>query len=262
MKRAKMTKITEKLNSKLVHGTYELDDGPGKYRIGLIALSNDLATERDFINMRSCDEIALFVTRIPNDDTCSVDNLRALQPELERAASLIIPGSRLDSVAYSCTSGTVVLGFDVVAESIHVARPGIPVITPITAALEAFNIFSAEKISVLTPYIDEVNLPIAQYLEKCGIEIVEFTSFKIASNDVMSKTTPQAIFEAALQADHPQAQALFISCTAIRAVDVVDKIERTINKPVITANQALYWQALRAAGYEEPVEGFGRLLQN
>lgn len=262
MKRAMKMKSTEKLISKSVHGSYELDDGPGKYRIGLIALSNDLATERDFINMRNCDEIALFVTRIPNEDTCNVDNLRALQPELERATSLIIPGSRLDSIAYSCTSGTVVLGFDVVAESIHTARPGIPVVTPITAALEAFSVFSAEKIAVLTPYIDEVNTPIARYLEKSGIDIVAFTSFKIASNDVMSRTTPKAIYEAALQADHPQAQTLFISCTAIRAVDVIDEIEQAINKPVITANQALYWQALRAAGYEEPVEGFGRLLQN
>ena len=249
------------LASNPVRGSFELDDGPGKFRIGLIALSNDLATERDFINMRDSDDIAVFVARIPNDDACNVENLRALQPELERAASLIVPGSRLDSIAYSCTSGTVVLGYGAVADSIHAARPDTPVATPITAALEAFRLLAVSRVAVLTPYIDEVNAPIAAYLENCGIEIAGFTSFKLASNDAMARTTPNAIYEAALQADRPEAQALFISCTAIRAVDVVEKIEKTLDKPVITANQALYWQALRAAGCTRPVFGFGRLLR-
>ena len=244
-----------------VQTTCDYDLGPGKHRIGLLALSNDLATERDFINMGSSDSIAIFVSRVPNDDVCSVENLCAMKPELTNAASLLIPGSRLDAIAYSCTSGTVVMGYDEVARCVHEVRPGIPVITPITAAVSALREFEAKKIAVLTPYIDEVNRPIASYLLREGFGISAFTSFKIASNEDMACLSPQTIYEGALQADRDDADALFISCTAIRAVDVVEAIEQEIGKPVVTANQALFWHSLLSVGYSEPIDEYGQLMR-
>ncbi len=244
-----------------VNAGYRLDSGPGRYRIGLLALSNDLATERDFINMRPTDEVALFVSRIPNDETCSVEKLSEMEPELTRAAALLIPGSRLDSIAYSCTSGTVVLGYDTVVQRVHEARPQIPVSSPITAALAALQRFDARRIAVLTPYTDDVNAQVFDYVTARGVEISAFSSFHISSNEEMAKLAPQSIYEAAIQADRPDADALFISCTAIRAVDVLDSIEQAIGKPVISANQTLFWQALRQAGYTEPQHGFGSLLE-
>ena len=244
-----------------VERAFEFDSGPGVYRIGLLALSNDLATERDFTNMADSDDISIFVSRVPNAEICSVENLMAMKPELTRSASLLIPGSRLDAVAYSCTSGTVVLGYDAVARQIHAVRPGIPVITPITAAVAALNRINARRIAVLTPYTDDVNAPIAGYLKNSGFEIAAFHSFLLADNDAMAKIPPKAIYHAALEADSRQADALFISCTAIRAVDVVDSIERSIGIPVVTANQALFWQSVRAAGYSSAIAGYGSLLR-
>tara|TARA_B110000008_G_C16419653_1_gene343284 strand:- start:95 stop:277 length:183 start_codon:yes stop_codon:yes gene_type:complete len=60
----------------------------------------------------------------------------------------------------------------------------------------------------------------------------------------MASVTPEAIYHAALEANRPEADAVFLSCTAIRAADVIDKIEKKINKPVVTANQSMVWQAL------------------
>ena len=244
-----------------VRTTCDFDLGPGKHRIGLLALSNDLATERDFMNMGTSDSIAVFVARVPNDEICSVENLRAMKPEITNSASLLIPGSRLDAIAYSCTSGTVVMGFDEVARCIHEVRPGIPVITPITAAVSALREFKAQRLAVLTPYIDEVNESIASYLLTEGFEISAFTSFKIASNEDMACLSPQSIYEGALEADREDADALFISCTAIRAVDVVEAIEQKIGKPVVTANQALFWHSLLSVGYSEPIDGYGHLMR-
>lgn len=244
-----------------VQAAYELDQGPGRYRIGLIALASDFATERDFINMRPSDEVAVFVSRVRNLNPCTVENLQTMAPKLSEAVSLIIPEGRLDALAYSCTSGTAVIGFDAVAASIHQARPRIPVATPITAALAALAQFGACKVAVLTPYIDEVNAPIVNCLEGNAVEVVALTSFLLADDNDMAKLPPEAIFDAALEADRPDAEALFISCTAIRAVDVVERIEQALGKPVITANQALCWQALRFAGYAPPVAGYGRLLR-
>lgn len=244
-----------------VRVSYELDQGPGRYRIGLVALASDYVCERDFANMRPSDDVVVFVSRVLNTNPCTVENLRTMAPRLTDAASLIIPDGRLDSVAYSCTSGTAVIGYDAVAASIQAVRPGIPVATPITAGLAALAGFEAQKIAVLTPYVDEVNTHIVRYIEDSGPEVVALTSFLIADDNDMAGISPEVIFEAAMEADRPEADALFISCTAIRAVDVIERIEQALGKPVVSANQALYWQALRAAGYREPVPGYGRLLR-
>ena len=237
-----------------------LDDGPGRHRIGLIALASDYAVERDFMNMRPGDEVAVFVSRVLNVNPCTVENLRTMGPRLADAASLIIPDGRLDVMVYCCTSGTTAMGYDTVADSIHTVRPGIPVITPITAGLRALRQFNAEQIAVLTPYTDDVNESLVGYIEEHGPRVTAATSFLFADDNDMARIPPEAIISAAKEADRDDADALFISCTAIRAVDVVDEIERMLNKPVVCANQAFFWEAVRTAGYAAPMEGYGRLL--
>ncbi len=243
-----------------VRTTAELDRGPGRWRIGTIVLSNDYATERDFMNMRPSDEVAIFTSRVPNTDACTVETLQLMAPHLSAAAALLVPEGRLDVVAYSCTSGSVVIGYDAVAARIHAVRPGVPCVTPITASLAALDRFGARRLAILTPYADDVNAAIASHIQTQGKEIAAFTSFHIEDNETMAALTPEAIYQGALEADRPDADALFISCTAIRAVDVVGRIEETLGKPVITANQAMFWQALRAAGCDLPVPGYGRLF--
>lgn len=244
-----------------VKAVYTPDSGPGKHRIGLVVLANDYATERDFTNMRPSDDIAIFVSRVPNSNACTVENLHMMAPHITTATSLLVPEGRIDAVAYSCTSGTVVMGFEKICDLIHSARPDVPCVTPITASLAALNRFDAHRLAVLTPYVDDVNAAIASHLEAQGKSIAGFTSFHIQDNEEMAAVPSEAIYQAALEADRPDADALFISCTAIRAVDVVKRIEQALGKPVVSANQAMFWQALRASGYQEPVSSYGRLLE-
>ena len=237
------------------------DDGPGKWRIGLIVLSNDYTVERDFMNMRPNDDVAIFTTRIANSADCTVKSLKAMAPGISDATRLLVPDGSLGTVAYACTSGSVVIGYDTVCDRINAVRPDAICITPITASHTALECFSAKKIAVLTPYVDEVNAMIDMHLKNSGMDIVAFSSFQIEDNEEMAALTSEAIFRAAMKADHPEAEALFISCTAIRAVDVVEQIEQSLGKPVITANQAMFWQALRASGCEAKVQGYGTLLR-
>ena len=247
--------------SEPVRAGYELDAGPGIHRIGLIALATDHATERDFMNMRPGDDVAIYTSRVRNINPCTVENLQTMAPLLTEAASLILPGSRLDVMAYSCTSASVVIGHDAVAERIHAARPGLPCVTPLAAAYAGFEQLGVTRIAVLTPYLDEVNARIARHIEDHGIEVVGFTSFQMADDVEMAGLPPEAIYQAALEADRTDAEALFISCTALRACDVVERVERTLGKPVVTSIQAMFWQSLRYAGYARPIEGYGRLLR-
>ncbi len=244
-----------------VRSEITLDNGPGRRRIGLIVLSNDYTVERDFMNMRPSDEVAVFASRIANTADCTVSALQAMAPRITAAAQLLVPDGRLDAIAYACTSGTVVIGYETVRDRIHAARPAVPCVTPMTASLAALDRFGARKLAVLTPYIDDVNEMIADHLTQKGNEIASFSSFRIEDNEEMAALTGAAIFRAALKADRSDADALFISCTAIRAVDVVEQIEQELGKPVVTANQAMFWQALRATGCNAQVQGYGKLLR-
>jgi maleate isomerase len=254
--------LDHKFNSMSTQLNFKPDQGPGKFRIGLILLSNDYVTERDFINIRPNDEVAIFSSRVQNTRDCTLETLPKMAPHITKSAGLILPDGRLDVIVYSCTSGTIVMGYDKVCDYIHAARPGVSVVTPITASLAALGKYNANRISVLTPYIDNVNEKIATHLQDAGKYICAFTSFHIEDNELMATIPPDTIYEAALKADRPEAEALFISCTAIRAVDVVERIENKINKPVITANQAMAWQAFRWSGYSSKISGYGTLLSS
>ena len=76
------------------------------------------------------------------------------------------------------------------------------------------------------------------------MELTGFTSFHMADDREMANLPPEAIYQAALEADRADAEALFISCTAIRACDVVERLERTLGKPVVTSIQAMFRQCL------------------
>jgi maleate isomerase len=236
-----------------------LDERPARWRIGLIALASDHTTERDFARMSPGAEVAVYVNRIANTNPTTVENLRRMQPRLSEAASLILPEETLDAIAYSCTSASVVIGDDVVTASIQDAKPGVPCVTPGAAAAAAFEALAVEKISILTPYIAEVSEEIGRYFTGRGLEVRSLACFGMEDDRLMARVSGETIIEAALEVTDPSAEALFISCTALRAAEVAQAIEERLGKPVVTSNQAMFWRALRIAGCAHPVAGHGRL---
>jgi len=76
----------------------------------------------------------------------------------------------------------------------------------------------------------------------------------------MARIPPDAILDAALEVCDERADALFISCTALRAVEIIERAGAALTRPVLSAIQTLFWQSLREAGCSAPVPGFGRLL--
>ena len=239
---------------------FELDAGPARHRIGLIALDSDVATERDFHAMLPPD-VMFYTSRIHCINPITVENLRRQGPLLRDAVKLLVPAQRLDAIAYSCTSGTVAIGYEGVASEIRAAgRPGVPVVTPITSAIAGFAHLGVRSISLLTPYLDSVNQAMRAFLESHGIDVVNIGGFCMDDDREMARIPPDAIFDAALEVHDERADALFISCTAIRAVEIIERAEAALARPVLSAIQTLFWQSLREAGYSAPVPGFGRLL--
>lgn len=237
------------------------DERPARWRIGLIALASDHTTERDFARMSPGPEVAVYVSRVFNENPTTVENLRRMKPRIADAAALILPDEPLDAVAYSCTSASVVIGDDEVTAAIRRAKPGVPCVTPPAASCAAFEHLGVRRISVLTPYIREVSEPFVGYFESHGLEVLNLHCLGIEDDRMMARLAPDSIVAAALEVCDPAAEALFLSCTALRAAEVAGRIEAEIGRPVVTSNQAMFWRALRLAGCELTVDGYGRLLQ-
>ena len=207
--------------------------------------------------------VAFYTTRVHHVNPVTVENLRKMGPQLARAAEKLIPDQRLDVIAYSCTSGTAAIGYEEVAAQVRAGgRESIPVITPITAAVEAFRALGIETISLLTPHPDPVKQSSRRFFEAHGVTVHNISSFCLDDDIAVAEIPPAAIHAAAQEAYRDEADALFISSTALRAVEIIERTERVLGRPVLSAVQCLFWQSLRVCGYRSPIDGFGRLLRS
>jgi maleate isomerase len=235
---------------------------PRRPRIGLVVPATDRVSEPAFAEMLAGHPVSVVTSRVASENDVVMGNLSRMVDDLSRATALLLPGGRIDVVAFSCTSGTVAAGVDAVARAIDAAKPGVPFTTPITAAVAAFRRLGVRRIAVLTPYVDEVNTAIHRFLTGAGLEIVDFGSFHLRTEPEISSVPPEAIIAAGQSIAAPGAEALFISCTALQGHAAIGSLEAATGKPVVTSNQAQVWEALSLLEYGRPLHGYGRLLES
>ncbi|RUY65503.1 ectoine utilization protein EutA [Mesorhizobium sp. M7A.F.Ca.CA.001.05.1.1] len=237
-----------------------LDARPLERRVGLIILATDHTSEPDFRRMVASERVGVYVARIPYANPTTPENLRKMQPALTAGAALILPDEPLDAVCYSCTSASVVIGDAEIEAAIQVAKPGVPIIPPPMAGVRGLRALGASKISILTPYTVETSRPMAAYFAAHGFEIVSFTCLGFEDDREMARIAPATLVELAREATDASADALFVSCTALRSALAVTGMEKTIGRPVVTSNQATAWNCLRLCGDDTPRPEFGRLM--
>jgi maleate isomerase len=229
-------------------------------RLGLILLATDLTTERDVARLIGPDEASVHATRVAYVNPTTPENLREMGPLLSAAAALLVPGEDLAAICYSCTAASVVIGEEAVAGALDLGRPGVPVITPIGAAVTGLRALGARRIAVLTPYLKEATEAVVAHISDAGFDVVASDCLGLSDDRDMARVPGKAILEAARRVDVPEAEALFISCTALPALAVVAEIEALLGKPVVTSNQASIREMRRLAGLTGPVTGHGRLF--
>lgn len=229
-------------------------------RLGMIVLATDMTVERDARQLIAPDEAAFHVSRIPFENPTTPDSLRAMGPNLTVAADLLVPGVNLTAIAFACTSASVTIRNDAVYQSIAKVRPNVPVVTPSSAALLAFRALNVRRIALLTPYLVETTEPMIEYFEDQNISIEKAACFNMADDRDMARFDHDTLIEAAVSLDGPNVEAIFLSCTALPAVGVIDAIEARIGKPVVSSNQATLWALRGLAGLPPPKKGVGRLF--
>lgn len=229
-------------------------------RIGLILLATDLTTERDAAKLIPTDRAGVHATRVTFTNPTTPENLRLMGPLLTAAARLILPDEPLAAVYYACTAASVVIGDETITRAIHDARPGISVVTPTGAALAAFHSLGVRRVALVTPYLPQTTAPMVQYFVAHGLDVVSATCMGLADDRDMARVSAQTIIDVAIAADRPEAEAVFLSCTALPTLDVIDEIEARLGKPVVSSNQAALWQLLGHVGLAPPVHGPGQIF--
>lgn len=249
------------VNLQQVQVTVELDTIAPLGRVGLLALATDFNSEQDLRRIFP-EGLEIFTNRIKNANPTTIENLRAMAGDVTRAAEGILPEFGVDAMIYGCTSGTIAIGTEKLDKLIHAAWPGIPVTNPVIAAQAAFEAFGAKKISVLTPYIDEVNFEMGQHFIEQGYELLNIAGFGFENDIEMTSISPETLCRAALDVCDERADLLFISCTALRSSLAVERVEQELGKPVVSSNQALAWHVMQLLGQQQSVTRFGSLFSH
>ena len=231
-------------------------------KIGLIALASDYMIEKDFIKIIKDKKIDFFVNRIECFNPLTKENLIKMAEKVTEVTKDILPNEKIDCVAYGCTSGTIAAGYDAIEKKIKVAKPEAIVTTPSTASIKALKKLNVNKIAIFTPYSKKLNDDVLDFFKKENFEIKANSYFNIESDIDIGKVDPNYLYEVLLKMDLNGAEALFVSCTALPVLSIINKLEKKLNKVVLSSNQTLIWDSLNAIGYKNNVEGFGKLFNS
>ena len=247
------------MNSTKIDPKYSTKSNP---RIGLIALATDFRIEKDFIQIIKDQEIDFFVNRIHCYFPLTSENLIKMSGTVTEISEDILPNEKIDCVVYGCTSGTIAAGYDTIKKKVNLAKPEAKVTTPSTAAINALRKMNIKNISIFTPYSKALNDDVVKYFENQNFKITSNAYFDITNDLDIGKVDEDYLYKTLLEMDLGNADCLFISCTALPALSIIEKLEKKLNKVVLSSNQVLIWDTLQSIGKKSSIDGFGKLFKN
>ena len=230
-------------------------------RIGVITLSTDFTIEQDFRKICHSLPIDIFFNRIPFINPLNHENYLKMAEHIPEVSEQILPGEKIDVIAYGCTSGTIAIGEEHISSQVQKSKPEAKVTTPITAALKAFKKLNLKNIAVLTPYPKDVNVTVFDYLSKNDLTIDSFNSFNLNYDSEIAQVSLESLKESIANINLDNVDGLFVSCTALKIVDILDEVEKKFNTTVISSNQAIIWDCLRLLNIDTYVPGYGKLFK-
>jgi maleate isomerase len=195
-------------------------------RVGLITLATDFRIEKDFNDVIHGKEIDLYCNRIHCYNPLTNETLKKMADDIPKVTKDILPDQKLDCLAYGCTSGTIAAGYQSIFEKVNSVKPNTKVTTPITSAINALKSLKINKLSIFTPYTDEINQSVINYFKKENIEISELSYFDIASDLDIGKVDPDYLFDVLVKKNLSSSDALFVSCTALPVLSIIKDLEK------------------------------------
>lgn len=171
-------------------------------------------------------------------------------------ADLVLVGCTTASMA--CIGARFVQGLEAIV--------GVPVVTAAGAAREAITALDTWSLSVATPYGETNNTIVETFLTESGVKVAALQGLDLDRSDEawaagLATLTPDRVFELSCSVDRDDARGLYLPCTAMGSIDVIDRFEKATSKPAFSSVQAGYWASLRRLGFDGRQIGAGRLLE-
>ena len=238
----------------------------GRARLGVLVPFTNTNLEPDLTLLRP-PGVSLHFARlggydidaIPDDDQMAGLGAAPLDEPLQ-----LIAGVKPDVVLYGCTSATLTQGVQFDRDLAGRIRndTGAATVTAAGALVHALKALGAARIGFASPYVGAINRLAVGFLADCGIETVQCADIgRELDNYGQGELSPEEVFELGVRADHADAQAIVLSCTDMRGVETVERLEAALDKPVVCSNQAMLFEAMELLGLERPDVGCGRLFR-
>jgi maleate isomerase len=231
---------------------------PEGFRIGLLVPSSNTTMEPDFYSMVPND-ISVHTARMRLVEV-NPDGLLKMAEDAERGASLL-SSAGVNVIVYGCTTGSLVGGVDWERDlTLRISdKTGIRTISTGGAVVEALCVLGGKRIGVVTPYSDVLNSREAGFLTAKGLEVSEIKGLGLINNLEIGRVSSHVI-EGLVKDVESDADVIFISCTNLPVIKIIEKLEKELNKPVVTSNQASLWAALLDSNITS-IPGYGALLR-
>jgi len=227
-------------------------------RIGLLVPSSNTTMEAEFYEMRPAG-VSIHTARMGLQEV-TPEKLVEMAEDTGRAAALLAT-AEVDIIVYGCTTGSLVGGVE--WEEGLVQRieeeTGVPAVSTSRAVVHALRALDVKRVAVATPYTDVLNRLERAFLESHGFEVTAMRGLGLVRNLEIGRTD-EATVEGLVKTVAGGADAVFISCTNLPAIRLIEPLEADLRRPVVTSNQASLWAALRGCGFQ--IEGFGVLLRS
>ncbi|MFY0635261.1 MAG: aspartate/glutamate racemase family protein [Vannielia sp.] len=230
--------------------------------LGLIVLRTDETLEFEARRILLGDGVAHYVSRVPCQSTVTLDALAEMEAEIPRAVSLLPYEHPFDVIGYACTSGATRIGPEKVDAAIRKGARTTHTTNPLTAMIAATRALDIRRIGFVTPYLPEVSQAMRNRLEEAGLEIAGFGSMEEERDSRVARIDARSILEAIRTvAQARPCDAVFLSCTNLRALDLIAPLEAELGIHVLTSNQVLLWHMLEIAGQPNNDAPYGALMR-
>jgi maleate isomerase len=228
-----------------------------KAKIGLLLPSANTIMEGEF-NALIPDGVSVHAARMlirfPN-----IEELAKMAEDTEKATELIST-AKPSIIAFGCTTGSILNGLGWDEKLISRIQKIAKVHATATAVIRAFKELEIHKIAVVTPYIEELNKLEKDFFEDSGITVLEIRGIDLGGEE-MEMLTLEKIADYARAVNKSDADAVFLSCTNLKALPIVGQLEKELGKYVFSSNIATYWDVMRRLGIKQSITGIGKLLE-
>lgn len=230
-------------------------------RIGLLVPSINTTMETEFWQIAP-EGVSVHSARIAGGRHGTPEELRGMENASKKAAedvAMVEP----DVVVYGCTSGSFFEGPEwnkKICEQLSEITKA-PTVTTAGGMAACLMAGGHKKVDVVTPYVDLTNERLKQFLKAHGIDVLKLGTFDMLDMFDHAKVLPEEIYRKVKETVSPDTDAVFVACTQLRALEVVDLLERDLGLPVYSAVQASAWQAYEAMGVDPKIMHCGSLLR-